>query len=135
VTVLQRRETDRAEIEKMGAFLSRGDALVPADVQKVSPGSFDVAPLSVVAPVLHQCLPCPAHTRRLLLPDCLLIVYRCTAHTLAAFSSLTVRSWYTGVPALAASSSLTMCSQCTSVPRPHGTARSLLTRTTPELNS
>lgn len=34
VTVLQRKNDDRAEIEKMGAFLSKGDALVPKDVQK-----------------------------------------------------------------------------------------------------
>lgn len=34
VTVLQRKNDDRAEIEKMGAFLSKGDALVAKDVQK-----------------------------------------------------------------------------------------------------
>ena len=34
VTMLQRKNDDRAEIEKMGAFLSKGDALVPKDVQK-----------------------------------------------------------------------------------------------------
>lgn len=34
VTVLQRKNDDRAEIEKMGAFLSKGDALNLKDVQK-----------------------------------------------------------------------------------------------------
>ena len=34
VTVLQRKNDDRAEIEKMGAFLSKGDALVDKDVKK-----------------------------------------------------------------------------------------------------
>ena len=34
VTVLQRKNDDRAEIEKMGAFLSKGDALKLKDVQK-----------------------------------------------------------------------------------------------------
>ena len=34
VTVLQRKNDDRAEIEKMGAFLSKGDALNDKDVQK-----------------------------------------------------------------------------------------------------
>ena len=34
VTVLQRKNDDRAEIEKMGAFLCKGDALVDKDVKK-----------------------------------------------------------------------------------------------------
>ena len=34
VTVLQRKNDDRAEIEKMGAFLSKGDALDVKSVQK-----------------------------------------------------------------------------------------------------
>ena len=34
VTVFQRKEDDRAEIEKMGAFLSKGDALDKATVKK-----------------------------------------------------------------------------------------------------
>mmetsp|Transcript_8923 Transcript_8923/g.22423 ORF Transcript_8923/g.22423 Transcript_8923/m.22423 type:complete len:279 (+) Transcript_8923:64-900(+) len=34
VTVLQRRDDNRPEIEKMGAFLSKGDALIPKDVKK-----------------------------------------------------------------------------------------------------
>jgi len=34
VTVLQRKNDDRAEIEKMGAFLSKGDALVDKDIKK-----------------------------------------------------------------------------------------------------
>ena len=34
VTVFQRKEDDRAEIEKMGAFLSKGDALDTATVKK-----------------------------------------------------------------------------------------------------
>ena len=32
--MLQRKNDDRAEIEKMGAFLSKGDALNDKDVQK-----------------------------------------------------------------------------------------------------
>ena len=44
VTVFQRKEDDRAEIEKMGAFLSKGDALDKATVKKAydmvrAPGS------------------------------------------------------------------------------------------------
>jgi hypothetical protein len=34
VTVFQRKEDDRSEIEKMGAFLSKGDALDKATVKK-----------------------------------------------------------------------------------------------------
>ena len=34
VTVLQRKNDDRAEIEKMGAFLCKGDALVDKDVKR-----------------------------------------------------------------------------------------------------
>jgi hypothetical protein len=34
VTVLQRKNDDRPEIEKMGAFLCKGDALIPKDVKK-----------------------------------------------------------------------------------------------------
>jgi len=34
VTVLQRKNDDRAEIEKMGAFLSKGDVMIDKDVKK-----------------------------------------------------------------------------------------------------
>ena len=64
--------------------------------------------------VCSLCTGVPAHTRRILIPDCLLIVYRCSAHTrrvLLPDCSLIV---YCCTPhTLAASSSLTVCCELT----------------------